>query len=160
MHGRGPSQSDAGSRRDQSRAAHLGTRDRRALSLKEAAEKLGPAISARGSAAEKLRKLEAGEQPVSETRLQKASAVYRRPLVSFYLPRPPERGERGEDFRTTAAAVSTRDNALLDALMRDVRARQQLVRELLIEEVINAGTWVNRRSSPGSRARADHRVRH
>jgi Zn-dependent peptidase ImmA (M78 family) len=109
-------------------------RETAGLSLKEAAEKLGLKDSARGSAAEKLRKLEAGEQPVSETRLQKASAVYRRPLVSFYLPRPPERGERGEDFRTTAAAVSTRDNALLDTLMRDVRARQQLVRELLVEE--------------------------
>jgi Zn-dependent peptidase ImmA (M78 family) len=60
--------------------------------------------------------------------------VYRRPLIAFYLPEPPARGERGEDFRTTAAAVSLRDNGLLDTLMRDVRARQRLVRELLIEE--------------------------
>ena len=129
-------------------------RETAGLSLKEAAEKLGLKDSARGSAAEKLRKLEAGEQPVSETRLQKASAVYRRPLVSFYLPRPPARaGRAGRGLPHHRRRRLDARQCLLDALMRDVRARQQLVRELLIEEVINAGTWVNRRSSPGSRAR-------
>lgn len=104
------------------------------LSIEEAAEKLGLKDTSKVSGADKLRALESGRSPLSESRLQKAAAVYRRPLIAFYLPEPPARGERGEDFRTTAAAVSSRDNALLDTLMRDVRARQRLVRELLIEE--------------------------
>jgi Zn-dependent peptidase ImmA (M78 family) len=104
------------------------------LSVEEAAEKLGLKDTAKKSGADKLRDIEAGASPLSEARLQKAAAVYRRPLIAFYLPEPPARGERGEDFRTVTADVTVRDNALLDALMRDVRARQQLVRELLIEE--------------------------
>ena len=54
--------------------------------------------------------------------------------MAFYLPDQPERGERGEDFRTLSGEVSSRENALLDTLVRDVRARQQLVRELLVED--------------------------
>lgn len=109
-------------------------RETAGLSLEEAAEKLGLKDSGRSTAAEKLRELEAGKRPISEARLQKASTLYRRPLIAFYLRQKPARGERGEDFRSAPGAVSARDNALLDALMRDVRARQQMVRELLIEE--------------------------
>jgi len=109
-------------------------RETAGLSLEEAAEKLGLKDSAKASAAEKLRALEAGERAPSETRLQKAVSVYRRPLISFYLPEPPRRGERGEDFRTVTGTVSQRDNGLLDALMRDVRARQQMLREVLVDE--------------------------
>jgi Zn-dependent peptidase ImmA (M78 family) len=47
---------------------------------------------------------------------------------------PPAKGNRGEDFRTTTATVSKRENALLDALLRDVRARQQMVKSLLEDE--------------------------
>src|SRR4051794_20331137 len=36
--------------------------------------------------------------------LQKAAAVFRRPLIAFYLPDVPRRGERGEDFRASASA--------------------------------------------------------
>ncbi len=108
-------------------------RETAGLSLEEAAEKLGLKDTAKASAADKLRALEAGKPP-SSAQLQKAAAVYRRPLISFYLPEPPRRGDRGEDFRTVTGAVSPRDNALLDALMRDVRARQQMLRELLVDE--------------------------
>lgn len=117
-------------------------RETAGLSIEEAAEKLGLKDTARFSGADKLRAIEAGTSPLSETRLQKAAAVYRRPLIAFYLPEPPARGERGEDFRTVASEASSRDNALLDALMRDVRARQQLVRELLIEEEVRPLSFV------------------
>lgn len=109
-------------------------RETAGLSLEEAAVKLGLKNTDKATAAEKLRAIEAGRQPVSEGRLQKAASVYRRPLVSFYLPQRPSRGERGEDFRIVSAAVSVRDNALLDTLMRDVRARQQMLREVLIDD--------------------------
>ncbi len=109
-------------------------RETAGLSLVEAAEKLGLRDTTKASASEKLRALEAGERAPSEAQLQKIAGVYRRPLISFYLPEPPQRGERGEDFRTVTSRVSQRDNGLLDALMRDVRARQQMLREVLVDE--------------------------
>ncbi len=57
---------------------------------------------------------------------------YRRPLLTFYLSSPPREGKRGHDFRTLPSGHS--DNALLDALIRDVRARQDMVRAVLEDE--------------------------
>ena len=109
-------------------------RETAGLSLEEAAEKLGLKSSAKASAAEKLQALETGARAPSATQIQKAVSAFRRPMISFYLPEPPRRGERGEDFRSTSSTVSPRDNGLLDALMRDVRARQQMLREVLVDE--------------------------
>jgi Zn-dependent peptidase ImmA (M78 family)/transcriptional regulator with XRE-family HTH domain len=106
-------------------------RETAGLSLAEAAEKLGLKDTAKATAVEKLRKLESGGGDPGQTFLRKAVAAYHRPLITFYLPAPPKRGERGEDFRTQAGTVSARDNATLDALVRDVRARQQMLREAL-----------------------------
>ena len=106
-------------------------RETAGLSLGEAAEKLGLKDTAKATAVEKLQKLESGGGDPGQTFLRKAVAAYRRPLVTFYLSAPPKRGERGEDFRTQAGTVSARDNATLDALVRDVRARQQMLREAL-----------------------------
>ena len=105
-------------------------RETAGLTIEEAAEKLGLKDSARATAIEKLRALEDGKRGLPRTMLEKAASIYRRPLVTFYLSQTPERGERGEDFRATKAA-SDRDNATLDALLRDVRARQQMVRVVL-----------------------------
>lgn len=106
-------------------------RETAGLSLAEAAEKLGLKDTAKATAVEKLYKLESGGGEPGQTFLRRAVAAYRRPLVTFYLPAPPKRGERGEDFRSQAGTVSARDNATLDALVRDVRARQQMLREAL-----------------------------
>jgi Zn-dependent peptidase ImmA (M78 family)/transcriptional regulator with XRE-family HTH domain len=108
-------------------------RETAGLSLAEAAEKLGLKDTAKATAVEKLHKLEMGDGNPGQTFLRKAEAAYRRPLITFYLPAPPKRGERGEDFRSQAGTVSARDNATLDALVRDVRARQQMLREALEE---------------------------
>jgi transcriptional regulator with XRE-family HTH domain len=70
-------------------------RETAGLSPEEAAEKLGLTSTAKATAAEKLRQLEGGLRPISQGMLQKASTTYRRPLVTFYLPQPPARGERG-----------------------------------------------------------------
>ena len=106
-------------------------RETAGLSLAEAAEKLGLKDTAKATAVEKLHKLETGGGDPGQTFLRKAVAAYRRPLIAFYLPAPPKRGERGEDFRSQTGTVSARDNATLDALVRDVRARQQMLREAL-----------------------------
>lgn len=109
-------------------------RETAGLSIEEAAEKLGLKDTAKARAVDKLRALEAGERAPSRTQLLRAVAAYRRPLIAFYLPEPPRRGQRGEDFRTATGGVSARDNAILDALLRDVRARQQMLREVLQDQ--------------------------
>ena len=109
-------------------------RETAGLSVEEAAEKLGLKSTAKASATEKLLQVEGGARPIGQGLLRKAAATYRRPLVAFYLPQPPARGERGEDFRTIAGAASLRENALLDALIRDVRARQGMLRQVLSDD--------------------------
>jgi Zn-dependent peptidase ImmA (M78 family) len=60
--------------------------------------------------------------------------VYRRSLLTFYLPAPPRKGDRGEDFRTVVADRTVEADADVDALVRDLRARQSLVRAVLEDD--------------------------
>ena len=67
------------------------------------------------------------------------SKQYRRPLLTFYLPKPPLKGDPGTDFRTLAGdAQSPTRAANLDALLRDIKARQSMVRAVL-EDVDDGG---------------------
>ncbi len=109
-------------------------RETAGLSLPEAAEKLGLKDTTKTTGAEKLNALEQGDGRIARTVLQNAAALFRRPIVAFYLAEKPRRGERGQDFRVGAGSASVRENAMLDALVRDVRARQQIVRQVLIDE--------------------------
>lgn len=92
------------------------------------------AAKALGIKLAKLEAIEQGEHEPSRPQLLNMAKVYRRPLITFYLPNPPERGERGEDFRTLPPDRTQADDALLDALIRDVRSRQSVVRALVEEE--------------------------
>lgn len=109
-------------------------RETAGLSLEEAAAKLGLRTTAKLTAAEKLQEAESGARSVSQSVLEKAAEAYRRPLIAFYLPQPPARADRGEDFRTLVGAASAREDAILDALIRDIRSRQQLLREALLDD--------------------------
>lgn len=106
-------------------------RETAGLSIDEAAERLGLTDTARATATDKLQQIEAGDQKPTRTLLEKAAEAYRRPLIVFYLAEPPTRGERAADFRTQSDGVSRRDNAILDMLLRDVKSRQQMLRDLL-----------------------------
>lgn len=86
------------------------------------------------SAAARLRALELGDEIPSRAMLVKMARHYRRPLLTFYLATPPRRGDRGQDFRTLPKGQSLADEALLDALIRDVQARQSMVRAVLEDE--------------------------
>jgi Zn-dependent peptidase ImmA (M78 family)/transcriptional regulator with XRE-family HTH domain len=108
-------------------------RESAGLSLEEAAAKAG-VNAARGiSGAERLLALETEESQVSRPVLLKMAKIYRRPLVSFYLDEPPARGDRGEDFRTLPDR-HTGGEPLVDALVRDIRSRQAVVRAVQVEE--------------------------
>lgn len=104
------------------------------LSLEAAATRLGFKDTRNGTAVERLEALEAGVDEPSRPALLKMAGLYRRPLLTFYLPAPPARAERGEDFRTLPDDQRIDSAAMIDALVRDVRARQSQVRGLLEEE--------------------------
>ena len=109
-------------------------RETAGLTQEEAAGKLGFQDSGISTAAEKLAAVECGRKEPSRPQLVKMAGRYHRPLLTFYLSRPPKQGDRGTDFRTLSADRSARDEARLDALVRDVRARQSMVHAVLEDQ--------------------------
>ena len=109
-------------------------RETAGLDPKEAVEKLRLRATRGRSALERLAALEAGDYKPSRAMLVRMARHYRRPLLAFYLSAPPRRGDRGQDFRTLPESYSGADDALLDVLIRDVRARQSMVRALMEDE--------------------------
>lgn len=110
------------------------TRESAGLSLGEAAARVGLRDTKRSSAADRLAALEAGQGEPTRATLLKMAKAYRRPLLTFYLPAPPPRADRGEDFRTLPEDQRVESAAAVDALLRDVRGRQSAVRALLDDE--------------------------
>jgi Zn-dependent peptidase ImmA (M78 family) len=104
------------------------------LSPEDAAHKLGIGPTRQRSPSERIVELESGLAHPSMALLRRMAKQYRRPLVSFYLSAPPARGERGEDFRSLPEAVHRKSDPLVEALLRDIKARQDMVRELLKED--------------------------
>lgn len=104
------------------------------LDLKDAAHRIGLTASEGASSEGKLLELEGGKRLPSRAQLNRIAKTYRRPLVAFYMAAPPPKGDRGHDFRSTGNAVSSREDALLDALLRDVKARQEMLKSLLEDE--------------------------
>lgn len=107
-------------------------RETASLSLDEAAKALDLG-RVHQSGVSLLQAYEDGHAPPSRPLLLKMAKIYHRPLLVFYLPKPPKRGERGEDFRTLPADRRSESAGLLDALVRDVHVRQRLVRTTLEE---------------------------
>lgn len=97
------------------------------LSLEEAAHKLG-------LTAEKLGAFEDGTKEPSRSLLIRMSKLYHRPLLTFYLDQPPRIGDRGEDFRTLPDNFEEIENTYADVLIRDIKARQSIIRETLVNE--------------------------
>ena len=106
------------------------------LSLEDAAHGAGmPKI-------DRLLAIESGEEVPSRPVLLSMAKLYRRSLLTFYLAMPPEKGDRGEDFRTVPADHRLEGDALLDALIRDLRARQSLVKATLEDEEAEAVAFI------------------
>lgn len=107
-------------------------RESAGLSLEDAARAMGIG-GVRLSGEEALRRYEAGERQPSRSLLLRMVKAYRRPLLAFYLPSPPQKGERGQDFRTLPAERRLESEGPLDAIVRDVYVRQRLVKTTLEE---------------------------
>jgi Zn-dependent peptidase ImmA (M78 family)/transcriptional regulator with XRE-family HTH domain len=106
-------------------------RETAGLNLADAAHRLDI------SKVERLISYESGKEMPSRPVLLKMAKQYRRSLLTFYLETPPTQGNRGEDFRTVTADRTIAGEATLDALIRDLRARQSLVHATLEDEDIN-----------------------
>ncbi len=107
-------------------------RESAGFDLSTASRKLSIPDSKTSSAEEKLQAYEGGEREPSHSLLVRMAKQYRRPLLTFYLNEPPRIGNRGKDFRTLTHAVDPSQNALVDALIRNVRARQEIVKDALV----------------------------
>lgn len=95
---------------------------------------LEDAARAIGIVSKSLAAIEKGEKEPSRTALSNMAKAYRRSLLTFYLPAPPRKGDRGEDFRTVVANRTIKADAGVDALVRDLRTRQRLVRAVLEDD--------------------------
>ena len=104
------------------------------LSLAAAAHKLQMRDSQASTGVEKLLAYEQGNKAPTRPMIKKMAQTYRRPLLTFYLDAPPATGDRGEDFRTLPDNIPPDENVYVDALIRDIKARQSAVRETLIDE--------------------------
>ena len=81
-------------------AIMIWARETAGLTQEEAARQLGFQNTPRSSAVEKLARIEQGLKEPSRPQLVKMAGQYRRPLLTFYLSKPPQMGKRGVDFRT------------------------------------------------------------
>jgi Zn-dependent peptidase ImmA (M78 family) len=114
-------------------------RETAGLSLEDAASAIGLKAARGETGPERLAKIEGTGDPPRPLLLKMAKA-YRRPLLVFYLSRPPKTGDRGQDFRTLPG--KDRNNPELDALIRDIKSRQGLVRSILEDEEAGQSAFV------------------
>lgn len=95
-------------------------RESAGLTREDAAARLGLSLP-------RLVQIETGEGDPTDVQLEKIARVFRRPILSFYLERPPAPAPRTHDFRM-APDADPRAEANLAALVRDLSARQSIVR--------------------------------
>ena len=109
-------------------------RETAGLTLQDAAARVGISDARGVAAVDRLAALERGDGEPTRPTLVRMAKHYRRPLLAFYLSAPPPRADRGADFRTLTGPRSSETDALIDALVRNVRSRQQMVRAALEAE--------------------------
>jgi Zn-dependent peptidase ImmA (M78 family)/transcriptional regulator with XRE-family HTH domain len=114
-------------------------RETAGLSLDDAAKAIGIKPT-------RLEELERGEREPSYSQLANMADKYRRPLITFYLRQPPPQGDRGEDFRRAPGSHPIEFDPQLDALIRNVRARHDVVNSLLEDEEVEPLTFIASRS--------------
>ncbi len=109
-------------------------RETAGLTHEEAAKKLAIKEARGVSPSDRLKALEDGKTVPNRSMLVKMAKQYRRPLLTFYLSDPPQTGDRGEDYRMLPETIDQFGAAIADVVIRRIRTRQSLVRNVLIEE--------------------------
>jgi Zn-dependent peptidase ImmA (M78 family) len=117
-------------------------RDAAGLSVDEAAHSLGFKDTLGRTAAERLQAMEQGKEEPSRSVLLSMARVYHRSLLVFYLSEPPRVGDRGQDFRRAPGINPPEYDPTLDALIRDIRGRQGIVKDLLEQSELKTVDYV------------------
>ena len=104
------------------------------LTREEAVKKLGIGNTKYVHAVDRLAAIENGLSEPSRAVLVKMAKHYYRPLLTFYLEKPPKLANRGVDFRSLPLNFEEPTSKLLDPLIRDIRVRQSMVRAVLEDE--------------------------
>ena len=107
------------------------------MTREAAVRKLGIGDAYGVDAIQRLVDIETGKVCPTRPMLVKMAKQYRRSLLTFYLTVPPKRVKRGADFRSLPGDPTPETQAWLDALLRDVRVRQSMVRAVLEDEEEN-----------------------
>lgn len=115
-------------------------RETAGLPVDEAARALGFKDGQDRTAAQRLQAMEAGEEEPSRSVLLSMARVYHRSLLVFYLSEPPRLGDRGQDFRRAPGVNPPEYDPTLDALIRDIRGRQGIVKDLSSRPTL--GGWI------------------
>ncbi|MCY3789688.1 MAG: XRE family transcriptional regulator [Gemmatimonadetes bacterium] len=129
-------------------------RETAGLTREKAAKKiqLGPA---RGmEPADRITALETGTDKPTRSMLARMAKGYRRPLIALYLEEPPRASQVGTDFRTLTGARSAEQDALVQALVRDVIARQGIVRSQLEDDDAEEARFIGTVTMKDGRPRA------
>ncbi|MCY4673134.1 MAG: XRE family transcriptional regulator [Bacteroidetes bacterium] len=109
-------------------------RETAGLTPQEAVRKIRLHDSRGMTAVDKLIAMERGDKDPTRANLAQMAKHYRRPLLAFYLSQPPPTTTRGVDFRTIPGIQSDNVSHLIDALVREMRSRQSMVRAVLKSE--------------------------
>lgn len=130
-------------------------RETAGLTREEAARKLQIGSAGGLLPVDRLAALEAGATQPTGPLLSRMAKSYRRPLIAFYLDEPPRPSEVGTDFRTLTPTEETmKQDALVRALVRNVIARQGIVRSQLEDDDASEVRFVGTITMAGGRARA------
>jgi len=111
------------------------------LTREEAARKLQIGAARGVGPAARLARMEGGVDQPTRPVLSRMAKHYRRPLIALYLDEPPRPSPVGTDFRTLSG-VDPKQDALAQALVRDVIARQGIVRAQLEDEDAAEIGWI------------------
>lgn len=130
------------------------------LDIETAADLLGFQATQRRTAVERLHDLERGAETPSVSVLDRMAARYHRPSLVFYLPSPPEDEEPAARFRSAPKRLGPADAGLLNALVRDLRSRQELLRDALKAYGAEPVEWVGSLDEYAGRGALAASVRH
>ncbi|MDE2835046.1 MAG: XRE family transcriptional regulator [Bacteroidota bacterium] len=87
---------------------------------------------------DRLAQMERGNAHPSHSDLHNFAKAYRRPVLTFYLADIPRKSDYGADFRGRTTEFDPEQRVLLEALLRNAKASQELIRATMeLEEEYN-----------------------
>lgn len=102
---------------------------------------------------------ESGKMDPSRSALMRMSGKYHQPLTVFYMKKPPVKSSYGDDFRTLDNTRPESEH-ILDVLLRQVRAGQEILKSALIDEEEDISVaFVGSYKTGGGAARLVGRIR-